>query len=85
MQFENNCTSNSQVIARGEAECNLTVTCTIILELHENVCGCLLIALHDTCTPTLTSGAPLISIWGTLEDLVHSVSLVLVAARSELS
>ena len=37
-------TSNSQVIARGEAECNLTVTCTIILKLHENACDCLLIA-----------------------------------------
>ena len=23
MQFENNCTCNSQVIARGKAECNL--------------------------------------------------------------
>ena len=47
MQFKNNFTSNSQIIARGKAECNLTLTCTIILELHENACDCLLIALHD--------------------------------------
>ena len=36
--------SNSQVIARGKAKCNLTVTCIIILKLHKNVCDCLLIA-----------------------------------------
>ena len=29
--IKDNCTSNSQIIARGEAECNLTVTSTIIL------------------------------------------------------
>ena len=38
VQFKNNCTRNSQ-IALGFASCNyLTVTGTIILELHSNVC-----------------------------------------------
>ena len=38
MQFKNNCTCNSQ-ITLGFASCNyLTVTGTIILKLHSNVC-----------------------------------------------
>ena len=37
-QFKNNCTSNSQ-ITLGFTSCNyFTVTGTIILELHSNVC-----------------------------------------------
>ena len=35
VQLKNNCTSNSQVIAQGEAKCNLTATST-------NACDCLL-------------------------------------------
>ena len=42
--------SNSQVIARGEAECSLTVKCTIILELHKMPTNHIAIQL---CTPTL--------------------------------
>ena len=43
VQFGSNCTSNSRVIARGEAEYNLTIMCTIITELQVNICDCLLI------------------------------------------
>ena len=35
-------TSNSQVIVRGKAECNLTVTC-VSIKSHESMCNCLLI------------------------------------------
>ena len=46
MQFKNNCTRNSQ-IALSFASCNyLTVTGTIILELHSNVCD-YLYKLHN--------------------------------------
>ena len=36
-------TSNDYVIAQGKSRCNLIVTYTVTLELHENTCGCLFI------------------------------------------